>query len=220
MLLDPGLAFQVCWGALDWANWECLVLTMVSGLFFVSKIITFTFRHLLIPGVSCYSCLCLEIVTLEILLPSISRPGRLDLSSEFQWSDHSLQASSPLTGKVYRYLAFRPPPGRRWRPKTAPFPEAVLLWPVTEAVSFCSLHSHLCRLLLAMSQNQGWLLPILSQKPPKPSGHLSSAGKVAGCLEPEMGIASEALWLPHAPEAVSVCSAHTHLCRLLPTKHL
>ena len=65
----------------------------------VSKILTFTFCHLVIPGVSFYSCLCLEIVPLFILLPSVSRPGRQALSSEFQWSEHSLQASSPLTGR-------------------------------------------------------------------------------------------------------------------------
>ena len=77
----------------------------------VSKILTFTFRYLVISGVSCYSCLCLEIVPLVILLPSISRPGRLALSSEFQWSEQSLQASSPLSGKVHSYLVFGPPPG-------------------------------------------------------------------------------------------------------------
>ena len=65
-------------------------------LFSVSKILTFTFRLLVISGVSCYSCLWLELVPLVILLASISRPGRLDLSSEFQWSEQSLQASSPL----------------------------------------------------------------------------------------------------------------------------
>jgi hypothetical protein len=85
-------------------------------------------------GISCYSCLCLQIVPLVILSPSISRPGRLALSSEFQWSEQSLQASSPLSGKMYSYVAFAPPPGRRWRPKTGSFPEAVLLWPVTKAV--------------------------------------------------------------------------------------
>jgi hypothetical protein len=46
----------------------------------VSKILTFVFSHLLISGVSCYSCLWLEIVPPVILLASISRPGRLDLS--------------------------------------------------------------------------------------------------------------------------------------------
>jgi hypothetical protein len=79
----------------------------------VNKILTFTFCHLVISGVSCYSCLCLEIVPLVILLPSINRAGRLALSSEFQCSEQSLQASSPLAGKVHRYLAFGPPPGRR-----------------------------------------------------------------------------------------------------------
>jgi hypothetical protein len=76
----------------------------------VSKILMLTFSHLVISGVSLYSCLCLEIVPLVILIFSISRPGRLALSSEFQWSQYSLHASSPLTGKVHRYLAFRPPP--------------------------------------------------------------------------------------------------------------
>jgi hypothetical protein len=107
----------------------------------VSKILTFTFRHLVISRFSCYNCLCLEIVPLVILLPSISRPGRLALSSEFQWSEHSLQASSPLTGKVHSYLDLTS--GRRSRPKTGPFPEAVLLWLVTEAVSFC-VHTLTC----------------------------------------------------------------------------
>ena len=79
----------------------------------VSKIFRFTFRHLVISGVSCYSCLCIEIVPLLLLLPSISRPGRLALSSVFQWSEQSLQASSPLSGKVHSYLVFGPPPGPR-----------------------------------------------------------------------------------------------------------
>jgi hypothetical protein len=48
MLLNPGLAFRVCWVALDWAKWECWVLMMVSVLVSVSKILTFTFHHLVI----------------------------------------------------------------------------------------------------------------------------------------------------------------------------
>jgi hypothetical protein len=40
----------------------------------------FAFRHLLISGVSCYSCLWLELVSLVIMLASISRPRRLALS--------------------------------------------------------------------------------------------------------------------------------------------
>jgi hypothetical protein len=50
-----------------------------------------------------------------------------------------------------------------------------------------------------------------------PSGVDTSplAGKVPECLEPETGSASEALWLPPIPEAVSFCSPHSHLSRLV-----
>jgi hypothetical protein len=34
---------------------------------------------------------------------------------------------------------------------------------------------------------------------------------VLGCLEPEKGAASKALWLPPVPEAVSFCSPHSYL---------
>jgi hypothetical protein len=90
----------------------------------VSKILMFTFHHLVISGVSCYSCLCLEIVPLVIVLPSISRPGRLDLSSEFQWSAHFLQASSPLTGKVQSYLALEPPSWLKMKAQNRTFPRS------------------------------------------------------------------------------------------------
>jgi hypothetical protein len=40
----------------------------------------FAFCHLVISGISCYSCLLLELVSLVILLTSISRPERLALS--------------------------------------------------------------------------------------------------------------------------------------------
>jgi hypothetical protein len=41
------------------------------------------------------------------------------------------------------------------------------------------------------------------------------AGKVPGRLEPETQSAPEALWLPPVPEAVSFCSPHSHLRRLV-----
>jgi hypothetical protein len=110
----------------------------------VSKILTFTFRYLVISGVSCYSCLCLEIVPLVILLASISRPGRLALSSEFQWSEHSAcklssyREGAQISG-VWTSLLVEDE-----GPKQDLSLEAVLLWPVPEAVSFCSAHSHLC----------------------------------------------------------------------------
>jgi hypothetical protein len=38
-------------------------------------------------------------------------------------------------------------------------------------------------------------------------------GKVPGSLVPETRSAAEALWLPPVPEAVSLSSSHSHLCR-------
>jgi hypothetical protein len=61
----------------------------------------------------------------------------------------------------------------------------------------------------------GWLLPILRQKPPGLGDTRPLAGWVAGCLEPEKGATSEALWLLPIPEAASLRSPHFHLCRLL-----
>jgi hypothetical protein len=157
----------------------------------VSKILKFIFRHLVISGVTCYSCLCLKIDHLVILLPSISRPGRLALSSEFQWSEHSLHASSPLTGKMHRYMAFDLPPGRRWRPEIGPIPEAVLLRPVTEAVSFCSSHSHLCRLVLEVSGNQDDSFRCSCKALLGRADTSPLAGKVPSCLEPERGLSQK-----------------------------
>jgi hypothetical protein len=124
----------------------------------------------------------------------------------------SLQASSPLTVKVHSYLVFVPHPGWRWSPKTPPFPEAVLLWPVTDTVSFSSPHSHLRRLLSAESQNQDGYCGSWGKGLPEAC---PLAKKVARCLEPKNGTASEALWLLPVPDAVTFCSPHSHLCRLL-----
>jgi hypothetical protein len=46
----------------------------------VSKIVMFTFHHLVISWFSCYSCLWLELVPQVIMLAYISRPRRLILS--------------------------------------------------------------------------------------------------------------------------------------------
>jgi hypothetical protein len=57
------------------------------------------------------------------------------------------------------------------------------------------------------------LQQMLRESPPGPGGLLSSGRD--GCLEPKMGPALEALWLPPDPEAVSFCSPHSHLCRVV-----
>jgi hypothetical protein len=79
------------------------------------------------------------------------------------------------------------------RPETGPIPEAVLLRPVTEAVSFCSPHSHLHRLVSEGSGNQDGS-PRCSSKPLQGRVDTSPlAGKVPGCLEPEMRSVSDAV---------------------------
>ena len=69
----------------------------------VSKILKFAFPHLVISGTSCYSYLWLELLPPVILLVSVTPPASL-LSPESLWSEYSLQASSPLAGKVHRGL--------------------------------------------------------------------------------------------------------------------
>ena len=149
----------------------------------VIKIFMFTFCHLVISGVSCYSCLCLEIVALVILLPIISVPGRLALSSEFQWSVHSLQASSPLTGKVHRYLTFGPPFWPKMKAQNRTFPRFCVALACHRSCQLLCAHSHLCRLLFGGVLEPRWLLLILRQSPPVLGGHLSSGwggGQMSG----------------------------------------
>jgi hypothetical protein len=150
-----------------------------------------------------------------ILLASVSRPGILDLSSKFQWSEHSLQASSPLTGKVHRYLALGPPSWPKMKVQNRTCPTAELLWPVPEAVNFCILHSHLCRILSEEFWNQDICSRCSGKVLPAQADPYPLAGKVARCLGPEKGAALEALWLPPVPEAVSFCIPHSQLCRIL-----
>ena len=147
-------------------------------------------------------------------MPLISRPWRLALSSEFQLSEHSLQASSPLTGKVHRYLALGPPSWPKTKAQNRTCPEAELLWPVPEAVSFCILHSHLCRILSEESWNQDVCSQCSGKALPCRADPFFLARKVASCLGPEKGAALEALWLLPVPEAFSFCIPYSHLCRI------
>jgi hypothetical protein len=174
----------------------------------------FAFHHLVISGASCYSCLWLELVPQVILLASISKPGRLALSSECQWSDYSLQASSPLTGEVHRYLALGLHSWLKTKAQNRTCPEAELLWPVPEAVSFCIIHSHLCRILSEEFWNQDACSRCSGQVLQARADPYPLAGKVASCLGPEKGAALEALWLLPSPEALIFCIPYSHLCRI------
>ena len=159
----------------------------------VSKILMIAFCHMVIPGINCYSCLWLELVPLMILLASISRPGRLDLSSSFSGQSTLCRQPLLLQGSCTDIWHSNLPPGRRWRPKTGLVPEAV---------NFCRLHSHLCRLVSVGSGNQDGS-PRCSCKAFLGRVDTSPlAGKLLRCLEPEMGSAPEAVSLLPVPEAV------------------
>jgi hypothetical protein len=81
--------------------------------------------------------------------------------------------------------------------------------------SFCIPHSHLRRLVLVGSGNQDGS-PRCSSKALQGRSNTSPlGGKVPRCLEPKTGSASEALWLLPVLEAVSFCSPHLHLSRLV-----
>ena len=81
--------------------------------------------------------------------------------------------------------------------------------------SFYSRHSHLHSLVSERIWSRDGS-PRCSRKVlPGRADSYPLVGKVPGCLEPEKGFASEALWLLPVPEAVSFCSPHSHLHRLV-----
>jgi hypothetical protein len=128
------------------------------------------------------------------------------LSPWFQWSEYSLQASSPLAGKVHRYLAFAPSSWQKMKAGNGLSQKLCSLY---------SWHSH----LLSLISERSWT----RDGAPRCSGEILQGGvdtsllarKVPICLEAEMGSAPEAVWLLPVPEAVSFYSPHSHLCRLI-----
>jgi hypothetical protein len=82
---------------------------------------------------------------------------------------------------------------------------------------FSSPHSLLCRLPSPESWNQDGSRRSWGKGLPGWVDNCPLARNVAGCLEPENGAAPEVLWLSPVPEAASLCSPHSHLCRL-PSK--
>jgi hypothetical protein len=78
---------------------------------------------------------------------------------------------------------------------------------------FSSPHSRLCRVVSLESRNQDVSPRCYGKALPGGLDTSPLAGKLPRCLEPKTGSAPEALWLPHDPEAVSLCSPHSHLRR-------
>jgi hypothetical protein len=98
------------------------------------------------------------------------------------------------------------------------FPRSCVALACHRSCCFSSPHSHLCRLLSVESWNQHGSHGSWGKGIPGQADTCPLAGKVAGCLEPKNGAASESLWLSPVPEAVSFCSPHSHLCRVLPAE--
>jgi hypothetical protein len=113
--------------------------------------------------------------------------------------------TSTLAGKVPRCL----------KPEMRSATEALCLLPVPEFVSFCISHSHLSRLVSKGSGDQDGSPRCSGKALPGRTDTSTLTRKVLGCLEPEMGSAPEAVWLLPVLEAVSFCSPHSHLCRLV-----
>jgi hypothetical protein len=79
--------------------------------------------------------------------------------------------------------------------------------------SFCSPHSHLGQVVSAGSGNQDGSPTCCGKALLSGADICPLAGKVPGCLEPKTGPVPEALCLLPVPEAVSLCSRHSHLRR-------
>jgi hypothetical protein len=154
----------------------------------VSKILKFAFCHLFISGVSCYSCLWLELVPLMILLASISRPGRLALSSEFQWSEPSLQASSPLTGKVHRYLVFLTCLLAEHEGQKQDLSQKLCHFVLSQKLLASVVHTLICADLSWRDPGTKMAPPGIQQSPPRHARHLSSGREGARMSGARKGI--------------------------------
>jgi hypothetical protein len=128
---------------------------------------------------------------------------------------YSLQASSPLTGKVHRYLAFRPPFWPKMTPQNRTFPRSCVALACHRNFYLLCAQSHLCRLLFRGVPEPRLLPQFLRHKPPRWGGHLfsglggsrmSGAGK-GHCLRSSVS--------PAYPRSCQLLCPHCHLCRLL-----
>jgi hypothetical protein len=157
--------------------------------------LNFAFGHLLISGVSCYSCLWLEPVPPVILLASVSSPG----SPALFWVSVVRVISSGqaflLQGRCTEVWRSDLPPDWRWRPETGPVPEDVLPLQCAHSPAQTGLWG---------TQDTRWLPHLLWWSEPFQAA-TSLVGKVPRCLEPR-GLSQK---------LCGFCSLHSHLCRLV-----
>ena len=93
--------------------------------------------------------------------------------------------------------------------------EALWLLPVPEAVSFCSPHPYLHRLVSAESRNQDVSPQMLWQSPPGWAGHLSSFKDGAQMSGAQNGVCPRSCVTSACPRSCEVSVAHSHLSRLV-----
>jgi hypothetical protein len=150
----------------------------------------FAFCHLIFSGVSCYSCLWLELVPPVILLASVSRPGSLSCVTGFRVLSagklSSCREGAQISGIWTCLLAEDEGPKQGLSQRIC---------------CLCSLHSHLC---ILDSEGPGTQdTSLTSLKEPSRADTFPLAGKVPRCLEPKTGSLSVAVLLLPVPEAVS-----------------
>ena len=157
----------------------------------------FAFCLLVISGVSCCSCLWLELVLPVILLASVSRPGILDLSRV----------------SVVRVLSA----GKR-----SSFREGVQISGVQTCLlaedeclkqglsqkmcCFCSLHAHLHRLVSEGHRTQDGSLTCSGGQSPPGQTPLLWQGRCPDVWSPKWGMSQK---------LCCFCSPYSHLCRLV-----
>ena len=130
-----------------------------------------------------------------ILLHYISRPGRLALFPEFQWSEQSLQASSPLSGRCTVIWCLDLLLAEDEGPKQD----------LSQKLCCFGLQTARCGV-----PESRWPPRNVRQKPPGLCGHLCSDQEGGRLSVAENGAASEALWLSPGPEAAGLCVPHSH----------
>jgi hypothetical protein len=81
--------------------------------------------------------------------------------------------------------------------------------------SFCSLHSHLHRLVSEGSRNQDGYLRCSRKALTCGADTSPLAGMVTGCLESEMGSVPKLCQFYLSQKMCRFCSKHSHLCRLV-----
>ena len=134
MILNPNLAFWVCWDIQDSLWWHTGFWWYQVVLVSVSNILKFAFHHLVMSGVRCSSYLWLELVPPMILIASVSIPG----SSTLSWV---LVIRVLFAGKlfccrkVHRGLELRSASWLMMKAQRDPVQEALLfLWPLCSPV--------------------------------------------------------------------------------------